>query len=858
MIPLSTFRVLAVSLLAGALSLGALAPAVAQNDKQQNPPASQSAPAEKPNGQAASAADQRPPEPVSSPVSSIVQQQRPTLDELKQLTKKINEQLSKSASSDEALANLKLQLDGLSKKLLETGVAFRPRLTEINTRLEQLGPAPSSDQPAEPAIVGEERARLIAEKAEINATLGETEDTSLAVNRMSALIGDMRRDLFTKTLSQRVNLDSTLGSEVVSAASDQMISLWRIVRSWWRFVVTFKLESFLAAAFFALAAALVLQFGAQRFLGAFYRRDPSVESPSYLSRLSVAFWSTVIPSAAVGVFLATTYFLLNYFNVLRTDIASLFQSLFIVLGLVFFIHRLAVACISSDMPQWRLVQVAPRPGHLLAWLVTATALTSGLDSFFGTVNRILSSPLSLTMAKSLIATVIIGVLILAIAFVKPVEREKDGAVRAWPRAFRIFLILMGLLPILTALSGYIGIARFISQQIVVTGAFLVTMYMGFLTGRAISEEQAFASSRIGKAMRERFHFDEATLDQLGLLAGILINLVVALIGIPLVLMQLGFQWAELKSTFYKLMTGFQIGNFSISLMGLLSGVLLFLIGYVLTRWFQNWLDNSVMARGRVDSGVRNSIRTVVGYVGLCLAALMGISAAGFNLANLALIAGGLSLGIGFGLQNIVQNFVSGLILLAERPFKVGDWVEAGTVSGIVKKISVRATEVETFQKQSIIVPNSTLINGNVGNWTHRNKLGRIDINVQASFTEDPRRVHALLLEIVRGHPSILKNPEPFVSFQSMTGSLLVFDVYAHVADITSTGSIKNELRFQIVERFHEQGLSLSSSSTDLILKAPDVEKLSELMQEEKGLSAAASREKTGEKKPEEGDKDDRA
>lgn len=306
------------------------------------------------------------------------------------------------------------------------------------------------------------------------------------------------------------------------------------------------------------------------------------------------------------------------------------------------------------------------------------------------------------------------------------------------------------------------------------------------------------------------------------------------------------------------MTGFQIGNFSISLMGLLSGVLLFLIGYVLTRWFQNWLDNSVMARGRVDSGVRNSIRTVVGYVGLCLAALMGISAAGFNLANLALIAGGLSLGIGFGLQNIVQNFVSGLILLAERPFKVGDWVEAGTVSGIVKKISVRATEVETFQKQSIIVPNSTLINGNVGNWTHRNKLGRIDINVQASFTEDPRRVHALLLEIVRGHPSILKNPEPFVSFQSMTGSLLVFDVYAHVADITSTGSIKNELRFQIVERFHEQGLSLSSSSTDLILKAPDVEKLSELMQEEKGLSAAASREKTGEKKPEEGDKDDRA
>ncbi len=856
----STFRVLAFSLLISALPLGSFAPAFAQDNKQPAPQATQAAPA------AASQSDSTKQAPATTdqqqapaPVSGVVQQQKPVINDLKQQTKRISDQLPKAASNDESLANLKLQLDSLSKKLLEAGVAFRPRLSEINTRLEQLGSAPSGDQPPEPAIVSEERARLTAEKAEINAVVGETEDTSLSVNQMSAKIGDMRRDLFTRTLSQRVNIDTTLGTEVASAASNQMVSLWRIVQSWWRFVSTFKLKSFLAAAFFAFVAALVIQIGARRVLGAIYQRDPTIESPSYLSRLSVAFWSTVIPSAAVGVFLATTYFFLNYFNVLRTDIAALFRSLFIVLGLVFFIHRLASACISSDMPQWRLVPVAPRPGRVLGWLITGTALTSGLDSFFGTVNQILSSPLSLTMAKSLLATVMVGVLILAIAFLKPVEREKDGAVRSWPRAFRTFLIILGLLPILAAVFGYIGMARFISQQIVVTGAFLVTMYMGFLTGRAISEEQAFASSQIGKAMRERFHFDDATLDQLGLLAGILINLVVALIGIPLVLMQLGFQWAELKSTFYQLMTGFQIGNISISLMGLLTGVLLFVIGYLLTRWFQNWLDNSVMARGRVDSGVRNSIRTVIGYVGLCLAALMGVSAAGFNMSNLALIAGGLSLGIGFGLQNIVQNFVSGLILLAERPFKVGDWVEAGTVSGIVKKISVRATEVETFQKQSIIVPNSTLINGNVGNWTHRNKLGRIDINVQASYTAEPRRVHALLLEIVRGHPSILKNPEPFVSFQSMNDSLMVFDVYAHVADITSTGGIKNELRFQIVERFHEEGLHLSSSSTDLVLKGPEIEKLSELMQKEKELSSAAGKKKANAVKPEaKEDTDDRA
>src|SRR5690606_8665296 len=132
----------------------------------------------------------------------------------------------------------------------------------------------------------------------------------------------------------------------------------------------------------------------------------------------------------------------------------------------------------------------------------------------------------------------------------------------------------------------------------------------------------------------------------------------------------------------------------------------------------SWMDRSVLARGRVDAGVRNSVRTGIGYAGIAVAVLIGIAAAGIDLSSLALVAGALSLGIGFGLQNIVSNFVSGLILLAERPFKVGDWIEAGGVSGTVKKISVRATEIETFQRQTVILPNSELINAAVGNWTH--------------------------------------------------------------------------------------------------------------------------------------------
>jgi len=215
-----------------------------------------------------------------------------------------------------------------------------------------------------------------------------------------------------------------------------------------------------------------------------------------------------------------------------------------------------------------------------------------------------------------------------------------------------------------------------------------------------------------------------------------------------------------------------------------------------------------MARGRVDAGLRNSIGTAVGYAGIALAGVVAISAAGLDLSNLALVAGALSLGIGFGLQNIVNNFVSGLILLAERPFKVGDWIVASGVEGSVKKISVRATEVETFQRQTVIVPNSLLINASVANWTHRNKLGRVEVKVGASYDSDPRRVQELLLEIVRTQPNILKNPEPVVLFLGFGVSSLDFELRAFLADITSQNAFLNEVRFQIFERFRQEGIEI--------------------------------------------------
>ena len=242
-------------------------------------------------------------------------------------------------------------------------------------------------------------------------------------------------------------------------------------------------------------------------------------------------------------------------------------------------------------------------------------------------------------------------------------------------------------------------------------------------------------------MQRWFKLEETALDQFSLVVSILINLiVVVVVGLPLILFQWGFQPGDISAWIYKLATGIQIGSFTLSLTGVLIGLLVFAVGFLpdplvpgLAGRFGHGAGPGRQRRAQFDPHRRRLCRTGAGRPDCA------VSAAGIDFSNLALIAGGLSLGIGFGLQNVVSNFVSGLILLAERPFKAGDWIVAGDVSGTVKKISVRATEIETFQRQTVILPNSELINSAVGNWTHRNKLGRVEIKVSVAYGTDASR-----------------------------------------------------------------------------------------------------------------------
>jgi potassium-dependent mechanosensitive channel len=484
------------------------------------------------------------------------------------------------------------------------------------------------------------------------------------------------------------------------------------------------------------------------------------------------------------------------------------------------VSALLYAVLAPKEPQWRLVPLANRPARRVARLLSAITAVYALDGALTEVARAFFVPLALTVLQSFASSLAFAGLLIGLLltpFTPPSLGEAQFRSRHEPRWLKLPLWMIAIGIVVVALLGYVALARFAAQQLVLTGLVVLLGWLGYLAIRAVTREPPQRGLPVRDLLEQRFGLDAPRRHQLARLTELALTFGLVICALPFLMLQWGFSGADIRESFKSLFFGLEIGQFKISLARILLGIVLFIALLFATRLVQRWLRERAV-QSRLDPGIANSVDTVVGYAGIAIAALLSVSYAGLDITNLAIVAGALSVGIGFGLQSIVNNFVSGLILLIERPIKVGDRIVVGDQQGLVRRISVRATEIETFDRASLIVPNSELITGRVLNWTHRDSLAAVNVKVGVGYTSDPDQVIAILMRCAEDHPDVLRMPAPNAALESFGDSALLFNLRVSLPDIDKAGAVQSDLRIAVFKALGAAGIDIPFNQVDVNLR----------------------------------------
>jgi potassium efflux system protein len=727
--------------------------------------------------------------------------------------------------NDEGLALQRQELEALSATIGAEMALQQPRLADLKDRLAKLGPEPAADAPPETELISGERKSLSDQISRLESSFKAVVLETSRITEVIQVISERRRANFGSALLTRTTspLSLDLWANVWDGVRSEYRATSGLLGSWVRFVAAQSPWRTAIALLLSLGVAFVAYAADMRVISSALSRDLARGNPSELRTSLSALWMATAPTLAALVAAWLVYVLFDQFALLRPPIDRLLSSVLAVVTGFIGAANLSRALLAPRRPAWRVFAISDGAARRLRRLMLMIAIVYGGNYILAQLNVILSADLSLTVARSALSAMLIGGLLVAVART-PLVEPVDGALPlrgGWPRLLHLVLWVIVAALFASTLLGYIGLGGFVSTQVVVTGAILLIAYAGYLVARALADGDVITRSFFARMMRRRFETSDENIEQIGLVLAFVLDSLIIVICVPLILMQWGFEWEEIRLWMISALTGFRVGNIEISLSTLLTGIFVFAVSLLLTRVFSNWLRERFIARTRLDDGLKNSISTGVGYVGFLISAALGITYAGLDLTNLALIAGALSVGIGFGLQNIVNNFVSGLILLVERPLKVGDWIGVGNYSGFVKRISVRATELETLDRQSVVVPNAELINSAVTNWMLKDKLGRASVSVGVSYASDERQVRDILLEVAKHHDQVASHPPPDVIFTAFGENSLDFELRVFLKDIGRIVPVSSDLRFAIRQALREANIEIPFPQRDLHIKTTD-------------------------------------
>jgi potassium-dependent mechanosensitive channel len=713
-------------------------------------------------------------------------------------------------------------------QIREDAVAARNTATDFATNSEDLlaalGERPAEGEPEEARDVQQKRRQYEAEVADFRGRAAQAQLIIRRVDTLALRLSGIEQGQAVTLLLTRT--PSPLGWETLKtiplAASTYFSRLGTAPLDWWRVPTEQSQTPFqrltpLGILITILAIAL---FG-RRLLVEWLGRDERISEPSYTRRLLGASTAALANGLLPALFAGLLWLTFNFaFSLNEGPFLNLVNGFVTALLIAIAALSLPRAALSPSLPSWRVVPIKPKYAQHQTQRIGALGILFGADVFVSFTSDpadaaflAIYSALTATLEAILIIDLLRPALWRADPDWSAGRGDEDQAPsQAKPSdrrrtiAWQGLRIAIGLIALTGAVAAWIG---YTALSIYLIGSLIGSA----LTVGALFLARALFAEWIGILMRRKEAADWLALSEDGssTVAFWLISFMqvaVYITGAALVGAVWGIPLNDIWTITYNLLTGISVGGVTISFADILEALFVFIATIVIFRLIKKLLRDTVLPQTRLDAGAQYSIATVFGYVGIITAVLLTATTLGVEFQSLLIIAGALSVGIGFGLQNIANNFISGLILLFERPIKVGDLIEIGDTLGHITHINVRRTEVETFQRAEVMIPNSELVATSVINWTHSDRKARIEINVGVAYGSDTELVRETLIAAAKNVDKIVSWPSPDVLFLDFGDSSLNFQLRCFTSDVSSRITTSSSLRFEIDRLFREAGIEI--------------------------------------------------
>jgi potassium efflux system protein len=736
--------------------------------------------------------------------------QSPTLEPLrlepiKLELDQIEATLGREGLGDDRLTELRDQAGTAREQLRGRIEALEPQLNDIDARLKQIGAPPPATAPPEDPALAAERDRLTKSHAENDAVLRQARLLATRADQLGDRITERRRTNFTQRLFRRTPsaLQLAFWSDVADAAEREVRNIGYLIDGWWGYALQ---NGGVGGLVLAAATLIALASGATVFIRWWRKRGLVPRSTTRFGKASAALVSLLQVASTAPLCTAAVLLVFDAYGLIPPRIWDLGKGLVIATAFASFGHGAAAGLLAPGEARRRLIGIDDATANRLARRFGWAARVLGAAIFLSAIHRTIVAPVSLTIATSALFALIVVILVIE-ALLRVREVGEDGSAPSsraqWLRAAA--WLVAGAILVSLAL-GYIGFAAFLAGRLLIVLAVLAALYISLVFTDALFTEVLTGDTPRGRAIAAILGIGPRGVELIATVLSAVIRILLVLIAIVPILGRSGLFAVDAFGAVQGAVFGFRIGDITVSLSAILGAFAVLLIGVLATRAVQRWLHTRFLPRTGIEPSLQLSVSTIIGYIGVIASLTFALAELGIDVQKIALIAGALSVGIGFGLQSIVSNFVSGLILLAERPIRVGDQISVKGEDGHVRRISVRATEIETFDRASVIIPNSELITGVVKNWTHANVFRRIVIKVGVAYDSDAEQVRDILMACAAAHPLVIQTPGPAVQLVGFGDDALQFEVYCVCADLANWGAVRSDLHFEILRRFRAAGI----------------------------------------------------